>query len=99
MGMDPFYRLAERFPWLDTVVDIADPARLLPLGTPIRPVFADGGFDLQLGNPPWVRPEWDENVVLAERDPGSSLWTAYRSKTNGYANNTLSAGYLPTVLS
>ena len=23
MGMDPFYLLAERFPWLDTVEDIA----------------------------------------------------------------------------
>ena len=37
MGMDPFQGLGERFPWLDTVADIADPARLLPLGTPLRP--------------------------------------------------------------
>ena len=33
------------------------------------PVFAQrGGFDLQVGNPPWVRPDWDDNLVLAEDD-------------------------------
>jgi hypothetical protein len=33
------------------------------------PVFAlRGGFDLQLGNPPWVRPIWDDALVLAEDD-------------------------------
>lgn len=32
-------------------------------------VFAEGGFDLQVGNPPWVRPDWDEKAVLAEHDP------------------------------
>ncbi len=32
-------------------------------------VFARGGFDLQVGNPPWVRPAWDEAGVLAEYDP------------------------------
>ena len=32
------------------------------------PVFARGGFDLQVGNPPWVRPDFDENAALAEFD-------------------------------
>jgi hypothetical protein len=33
------------------------------------PVFANGGgFDLQLGNPPWVRPDWDDALILAEDD-------------------------------
>ncbi|WP_373432326.1 hypothetical protein [Streptomyces afghaniensis] len=32
-------------------------------------VFARGGFDLQVGNPPWVRPRWHEDVVLAELEP------------------------------
>lgn len=33
------------------------------------PVCARGGFDLQVGNPPWVRPDWDEAGVPAEYDP------------------------------
>lgn len=32
-------------------------------------VFAKGGFDLQVGNPPWVRPRSDEAALLAEHDP------------------------------
>lgn len=31
-------------------------------------VFERGGFDLQVGNPPWVRPDWDEISALAEFD-------------------------------
>ena len=31
-------------------------------------VFARGGFDLQVGNPPWVRPA-DIDALLAEGDP------------------------------
>lgn len=31
-------------------------------------VFGAGGFDLQVGNPPWVRPDWDEASSLGEFD-------------------------------
>jgi hypothetical protein len=36
-------------------------------------VFAKGGYDLQVGNPPWVQPRWKENLVLAELDPWFGL--------------------------
>src|SRR5699024_5521442 len=32
-------------------------------------ICARGGFDLQVGNPPWVRPTWNDDVALAEHDP------------------------------
>src|SRR5699024_7598645 len=32
-------------------------------------VLDQGGFDLQLGNPPWVRPVVDMDALLAEGDP------------------------------
>jgi hypothetical protein len=32
-------------------------------------VFTSGGFDLQVGNPPWVRPRSDQGALLAEGDP------------------------------
>ncbi len=31
--------------------------------------MAQGGFDLQVGNPPWVRPRSDVDALLAEGDP------------------------------
>jgi hypothetical protein len=73
MGMDPFQLLGQRFPWLDTAVDIATQQGFFHWELQFAQIFADGGFDLQLGNPPWVRPDWDEAVVLAELDPWFKL--------------------------
>ena len=37
-------------------------------------LFADkGGFDLILGNPPWVRVEWNEGDLLSERNPAFAI--------------------------
>jgi hypothetical protein len=82
MGMDSPFRLKARFPWLDTVEDVAGSEERDDAGADggmgffhwelqFAHVFAGeaGGFDLQVGNPPWVRPEWKEDPVLAERDP------------------------------
>ena len=60
MHMDPVHRLGERFPWLDTVEQIAVDQGFFHWELRFASVFVDGGFDLQVGNPPWVRPEWDE---------------------------------------
>ncbi len=69
MGMDGENRLPERFPWLGVVREIADRQGFFHWELHFAQAFAGGGFDLQVGNPPWVRPRWEENVVLAERDP------------------------------
>ncbi|MFF9509699.1 DNA methyltransferase [Streptomyces sp. NPDC014724] len=81
LGMEPAQLLPFRYPWLNTVEDIA--------GTTEKDIKAEdghgffhwelhfahvfrgpgGGFDLQVGNPPWVRPKWEENPVLAEYEP------------------------------
>ncbi|MFI7136819.1 DNA methyltransferase [Streptomyces massasporeus] len=81
LGMRPAVLLPFRYPWLNTVEDIA--------GTTEKDIKAEdghgffhwelhfahvfrgpgGGFDLQVGNPPWVRPRWEENPVLAEYEP------------------------------
>jgi hypothetical protein len=73
MDMDPVYRLGERFPWLDSIEDIARQQGFFHWELRFGQVFADGGFDLQLGNPPWVRPRWNEDLVLAELDPWFEL--------------------------
>ena len=73
MHMDPVWRLAERFPWLDTAEQIAADQGFFHWELRFASVFAYGGFDLQVGNPPWVRPQWDEDIVLAEREPWFAL--------------------------
>ncbi|MFD8824663.1 class I SAM-dependent DNA methyltransferase [Streptomyces sp. NPDC059605] len=85
LGMRPATQLPFRYPWLNTVEDIA--------GTTEKDIKAEdghgffhwelhfahvfrgpgGGFDLQVGNPPWVQPRWEEDTVLAELDPWFKL--------------------------
>jgi hypothetical protein len=73
MNMDPVYRLGERFPWLDTIEKIAADQGFFHWELRFASVLASGGFDLQVGNPPWVRPIWEENSVLAEFEPWFEL--------------------------
>lgn len=73
MGMDAG-NPEDRFPWLREVHDIAENQGFLHWELEFALVFArGGGFDLQVGNPPWVRPRWNEPVVLAEREPWFEL--------------------------
>ena len=57
------------FPWLKVTQAISGTQAFLHWELDFAPVFSNGGFDLQVGNPPWVRPDWDEAGVLAEFDP------------------------------
>ncbi|MFF3919515.1 hypothetical protein ACFYZB_40050 [Streptomyces sp. NPDC001852] len=75
MGMDAG-NPEDRFPWLRVVGDIAEEQGFLHWELEFALVFAEsGGFDLQVGNPPWVRPRWNESAVLAEHEPWFELET------------------------
>ncbi|MFJ9216500.1 hypothetical protein ACIRJL_10235 [Streptomyces sp. NPDC102383] len=64
----------DRYPWLRSVKDIAAEQGFLHWELEFALVFAQsGGFDLQVGNPPWVRPRWNESAVLAEHEPWFEL--------------------------
>ncbi|NKR91928.1 N-6 DNA methylase [Rhodococcus hoagii] len=65
----PIEKALDGFPWLTVVASIADTQGFFHWELDFAPVFARGGFDLQVGNPPWVRPDWNEASVLAEFDP------------------------------
>lgn len=69
MGMDGAHRLEEQYPWAAVAKDVAGQQGFFHWELEFAQVFARGGFDLQVGNPPWVRPRWQENPVLAELEP------------------------------
>ncbi|MFD0456086.1 Eco57I restriction-modification methylase domain-containing protein [Streptomyces violaceoruber] len=69
MGMERFQGLENRFLWAATARDVAKAQGFFHWELEFAQVFARGGFDLQVGNPPWVRPRWQEDVVLAELEP------------------------------
>ncbi len=65
----PIQKAVDGFPWLAVAQSIAESQGFFHWELDFAPVFERGGFDLQVGNPPWVRPDWDEAGVLAEFDP------------------------------
>ena len=65
----PIGKALDGYPWLRVARSIAEAQGFFHWELDFAPVFASGGFDLQVGNPPWVRPDWDEAGVLAEFDP------------------------------
>lgn len=56
-------------PWLQVAQRLAEHQGFFHWQLDFAPVFARGGFDLQVGNPPWVRPDVDLLGLLAEDDP------------------------------
>jgi hypothetical protein len=58
-----------RHPWLAACRTIAHTQGFFHWELEQAGVFADGGFDVQIGNPPWVRLDWEEPSSLAEYDP------------------------------
>ena len=75
-GLRPVGELLDQRPWIAECDRIAREEGYLHWELDFAPVFAErGGFDLQVGNPPWVRPDWDDALALAETDPWFALET------------------------
>ena len=63
-------RLRQNFDRIPVVEAIATRRRFLHWELTFADIFARrGGFDLVLGNPPWLKVEWDESGVLGEANP------------------------------
>lgn len=68
--------LLKRTPWLRRATEIAAEQRFFHWELDFAAAFDRGGFDLQVGNPPWVRPRPDVAALLGEYDP----WWALANK-------------------
>ena len=77
IGMLDLGKLFDQFPRLRFVDDLARRHRFHHWELAFADVFygeqADGsvrgGFDLVLGNPPWIKVEWEEGAVLGDYNP------------------------------
>lgn len=75
-GAKPIDDVLAQHPWLGVTEGISEQQGFFHWELDFATVFARGGFDLQVGNPPWVRPDWDEGSALAEFD----VWFALAVK-------------------
>ena len=81
VGMLDLDKLFKQFPRLKCVDGMANERRFHHWELVFADVFygkrdhgsARGGFDLVLGNPPWIKVEWKEAGVLGEFDPSLAL--------------------------
>lgn len=89
-----------RFPWLSEVDTVSRRQGFFHWELELAHVFEQGGFDLQVGNPPWVRLDWEDHIALAEHNAWLGLnekapekvRVPRRSKT--LATSTARRGYL-----
>lgn len=65
--------LKKNSPWLVVAERVAARQGFFHWELDFAAVFSRGGFDLQVGNPPWVRPRSDVDALLSEGDPWFQL--------------------------
>lgn len=65
----PVAEVLRDHPWLEVCERVAAEQGFFHWELDFSSVFLRGGFDLQVGNPPWVRPRSDVDALLAEGDP------------------------------
>ncbi len=65
----PVDSVVSKHAWLGVCEAVAAQHGFFHWNLDFATVFARGGFDLQVGNPPWVRPTATLDALLAEGDP------------------------------
>ena len=90
--------LCEKNPRLAAARQIAEQQRFLHWELEFADLFAErGGFDLILGNPPWIKLEWNEQDVLSDTQPIFALKDLTATQTSNLRNNALSDQYSKTI--
>ena len=72
-GRAPLAELLDQHPWLAEAQRLAQAEGVWHWELEFAPVFVAGGFDLQVGNPPWVQLTWDPEDLLAEVRPAVKI--------------------------
>ncbi len=99
-GVVDVERLKQVFPRLPTVEALYERIRPLHWDLEFADLLAGGGFDLIVGNPPWLKVEWEEKGVIGDADPMvlirkvSASELAKRRGDAFAANPELQAAYL-----
>ena len=97
-----FENLYNLFPFTKTAREIAARQRFLHWELTFVNVFYQrGGFDFVIGNPPWVKLQWEEAGILSEYDPhiavrkiSASDTMALRAKVLGLSGGAPLTAYL-----
>lgn len=83
-------QLCEMFPRLRIAREIANVNKFMHWELEFAEIFADnGGFDLTIGNPPWVKLTWTEQGVLSDKNPLFAVKKLTATQTTQRRNEAL----------
>ena len=83
MGEVDIPALRKQSPRLDLAAHIAEQNHFMHWELEFADLFAErGGFDLVVGNPPWIKITWNEQDVLSEKYPLFSVKKMTATQTN-----------------
>ena len=92
-GMDTVVdipRLRKENPRLDLAARIAEQNKFMHWELEFADLFAErGGFDLIIGNPPWIMLGWNEQDVLSDKQPMFAIKKLSAVQTTEHRENTL----------
>ena len=78
------------FPRLALVSKIAEQNHFMHWELEFADLFAEkGGFDLVIGNPPWIKITWNEQGVLSDKQPMYAVKKLSATETIKYRNEAL----------
>lgn len=83
-------RLRKENPRLDLAARIAEQNHFMHWELEFADLFAErGGFDLIIGNPPWIMLGWNEQNVLSDKQPMFAIKKLSAAQTTEHRENTI----------
>lgn len=83
-------QLRAGFPRLRIANEVAEQQKFFHWELEFADVFENrGGFDLVIGNPPWIKIEWNEQAVLGDRQPLFAVKKFTATQTTHYRTQEL----------
>lgn len=83
-------RLRRENPRLDLAARIAEQNKFMHWELEFADLFAErGGFDLIIGNPPWIKMTWNEQSVLSDKHPMFAVKKLTAAETAKYRADAL----------
>ena len=86
-------RLRKENPRLDLAYRIAEQNHFMHWELEFADLFAErGGFDLVIGNPPWIKMEWNEQAVLSDKNAIFAVKKLSATQTTSLRSKALADG-------
>lgn len=91
-------QLCQLFPRLALVRQIAEQNKFMHWELEFADMFAErGGFDLVIGNPPWIMLGWNEQAVLADTHPMFAVKKLSATQTMQHRDKALESNMTRTI--